>query len=83
MVREYDSLWTIGDQVSITFPGNGLLKNATVIKVAFDNLNTLYDVEVPYNYYSFENIEMRGIARLHGLKEWHLRDPESPISDIQ
>lgn len=81
MNRTYDSLFTVGDKVSLTFPGNGLLKNATVIKVSFDYANNFYDVEVPYDYYENEVAEktVKGTARIHGLKEWHLRQAAEPM----
>lgn len=84
MNRTYDSLFTIGDKVSVTFPGNGLLKNATVIKVSFDYANNFYDVEVPYDYYEEGGVVLvKGTARIHGLKEWHLRNPEWTVADIE
>lgn len=47
------SLWQVGDEVSLTFPGNGILKRGKVIKVAFTaHTEPLYDVEVPYQYFA-------------------------------
>lgn len=81
-IRQFESLWTIGDKVSVTFPDNGLIKNAQVKKVSFDANNTLYDVEVPFSYYEDQDMLKTGYARLHGIKEWHLRNPEldEPLS---
>lgn len=78
------SLFQINDNVSLTFPDNGILKKGTVIKVAFTaHSEPLYDVEVPFSFYSDDDLDTphTGSARIHGLKEWHLRNPESPISD--
>lgn len=80
------SLWQINDEVSVTFPGNGLLKKGKVIKVAFTAYSEpLYDVEIPYNYYDHDydpgGVPQTSCARIHGLKEWHLRNPESPVAD--
>lgn len=82
------SLWQIGDSVSLTFPGNGLLGEAKVIKIAFTaHTEPLYDVEVPFQFYQGEydpespDIPSIGHVRLHGLKEWHLRNPEKPVAD--
>lgn len=77
------SLFQINDKVSLTFPGNGILKEGKVIKVAFTaHSEPLYDVEVPFEFYQGDydpessDIPSTGHARIHGLKEWHLRNPE-------
>lgn len=82
------SLYQINDLVSVTFPGNGLIKQAKVIKVAFTEYSEpLYDVSVSFNYYNGDydpdssEIPSTGHARMHGLKEWHLRNPEMPVAD--
>lgn len=82
------SLWQINDEVSLTFPGNGLLKKGTVVKVAFTAYTEpLYDVDVPFQFYEGDydpddaDIPRTGHVRIHGLKEWHLRNPESPVAD--
>jgi len=82
------SLWQLGDYVSLTFPDNGILKQAKVIKVAFtEHSEPLYDVEVPFKFYQGDydpespDMPTTGHVRLHGLKEWHLRNPEHPIAD--
>jgi hypothetical protein len=82
------SLWQLGDYVSATFPGTGLLKKCKVIKVAFtEHTEPLYDIEVPYQYYEGsydpDNPDMptSGCVRVHGLKEWHLRNPDDSIAD--
>lgn len=82
------SLWQLGDYVSVTFPSNGLLKQAKVIKVAFtEHSEPLYDVEVQYQYYlgsydpDNQDAPTTATARLHGLKEWHLRNPELQVAD--
>ena len=87
-IVQLPSLWQLGDYVSVTFPDNGLLKQAKVIKVAFtEHSEPLYDVEVSYKYYQGaydpDNADMptTGTARLHGLKQWHLRNPEMPVAD--
>lgn len=87
--KKLPSLWQNGDSVSLTFPGNGLLKKCRVIKVAFtSHSEPLYDVEIPYNYFNGEipgdgipETPNTGYARIHGLKEWHLRNPEMPVAD--
>jgi hypothetical protein len=89
MLEKLPSLWQVNDEVSVTFPGNGLLKRCKVIKVAFTaHSQPLYDVEVPFNYYVGEipddgipETPNTGNARIHGLKEWHLRNPENPVAD--
>ena len=82
------SLWQLGDYVSATFPGTGLLKKCKVIKVAFtEHSEPLYDIEVPYQFYMGDcdpdssDIPTTGHARIYGLKEWHLRNPEEPVAD--
>lgn len=81
------SKWQIGDFVSLHFPGNGILKKCKVVKVSFTYQDEpLYDLEVPYDFYLGEydggNQEPNtGHARLHGLKEWHLRNPENSVAD--
>ena len=77
------SLWQLGDYVSVTFPRTGLLKKCKIIKIAFtEHSEPLYDVEVPYQYYEgiydpeSSDIPTTGSARIHGLKEWHLRVPD-------
>lgn len=81
--KHLPSLWQIGDAVSVTFPGAGLIKVANVIKVAFDKENAFYDVEIAYRYFDSEDEYPKfGHARIHGLKEWHLRLPDldEPLS---
>jgi hypothetical protein len=82
------SLWQLGDYVSATFPRTGLLKKCKVIKVAFtEHSEPLYDIDVPFEYYQGDydpdNPDMPtvGHVRIHGLKEWHLRNPEEPVAD--
>lgn len=92
--RVLPSFWQLGDKVSLTFPGNGLIKEARVIKVAFIqnhdlsyDADPLYDVDVPYQFYNGDydpegpDMSSTGHVRLHGLKEWHLRNPEMPVAD--
>lgn len=77
------SLWQIGDEVILQFPGSGELDNAKVVKVSFDKNNILYDVEVPYHFYNDNNpLGTTGFARLHGLKEWHLRARRNDLKEI-
>jgi hypothetical protein len=84
------SLYQLGDFVQLQFPGNGLLKKAEIVKVSFTrHSEPVYDVAVPYEFYSGEldpdGPEMAsvqtGYARIHGLAEWHLRNPEMPVAD--
>lgn len=83
-MEKLPSLWQIGDDVLLQFPGSGELDNAKVVKVAFIKNDTLYDVEVPYHHYNDENpLGTTGFARLHGLKEWHLRQRRNPLSDVK
>lgn len=83
------ALWQLGDYVSATFPGTGLLKNCKVIKVAFtEHSEPLYDLEVPFLFYAGDydpdspDTPSTGHVRIHGLKEWHLRNPELPVADL-
>lgn len=73
MERIFESLWKLNDYVSVQFPGNGIINRCKVIKISFTNsYEPLYDVEVPHR--------MDGLtvhARLHGIKEWHLRIPHA------
>jgi hypothetical protein len=70
------SLWQIDDQVSLTFPGTGILSPCKVTKVSFNKSDVLYDVEVPFRHFDDAYpLGTTGYARLHGLKEWHLRIP--------
>jgi hypothetical protein len=79
-IRQFESLWTLGDRVSVIFPGSGNINEAVVIKISFDEKNVLYDVDVPYRYYPEESdYPSVGHARIHGLKEWHLRIPEEDV----
>lgn len=86
--KKLPSLWQLGDYVSATFPGNGLLKRCKVIKIAFtEHSEPLYDIEVPFEHYQGNYVhddvpETPSIscARIHGLKEWHLRNPENPVA---
>lgn len=88
-MEKLPSLFQINDYVSVTFPGTGLLKWCKVIKIAFtEHTEPLYDIEVPFRFYAGEFpeddipvIPNIGHARIHGLKEWHLRNPEAPIAD--
>lgn len=72
MERKFESLWSNGDEVSLTFPGNGVINRAKVIKVSFseNSYEPMYDVDVPF---LMDGVIVHG--RLHGLKEWHLRNP--------
>lgn len=88
IMERLPSLWQLGDYVSATFPGTGLLKKCKVIKIAFtEHSEPLYDIEVPFQYYQGsydpDNPDMptTGSARIHGLKEWHLRNPEESVAD--
>lgn len=87
-MEKLPSLFQRGDYVSVTFPGTGLLKRCKVLKVSFaipkkeEIEEPFYDVEVPYNYYDGTDADpVMGYARIHGLKEWHLRNPEMPVAD--
>lgn len=88
-MEKLPSLWQLGDFVSATFPGQGILKKCKVIKVAFtEHSEPLYDLEIPYNFYdgAYQKSDIpetpnTGHARIHGLKEWHLRNPEMPVAD--
>lgn len=87
-MEKLPSLWQIGDEVSLTFPSNGLLKRAKVIKVSFTaHSEPLYDLDVPFEFYQGDydpespDMPTTGHARIHGLKEWHLRNPELPVAD--
>lgn len=76
MERAFDSLWTLGDYVSVTFPGNGIINRCKVIKVAFNGNEPLYDVDIPFKMTSDDGTYTEIIhARLHGIREWHLRIP--------
>lgn len=83
------SLWQLGEYVSATFPGSGILKKCKVIKIAFtEHSEPLYDIEIPFNFYdgAYQDSDMpetpnTGHARIHGLKEWHLRNPDLPVAD--
>lgn len=76
MERSFDSLWALNDYVSIQFPGNGIINKCKVIKVAFTGNEPLYDVDVPFKMISDDGTYSEIIhARLHGIREWHLRVP--------
>lgn len=78
------SLWQIGDEVLLQFPGSGELNNAKVIKISFVKNDILYDVEVPYRCYTEENpLGTTKFARLHGLNEWHLRQKKNDLDLLQ
>jgi hypothetical protein len=68
------SLWAIGDRVSVIFPGNGGIDEATVCKIAFDKHNILYDVIVPFKHYTADDRNETGFTRLHSIRQWHLRN---------
>ncbi len=73
-MNQLPSLWQIGDEVLLQFPGSGELDNAKVTKVSFVKNDILYDVEVPYRCFTEEaSLGTTKFARLHGLNEWHLR----------
>lgn len=88
-MNKLPSLWQVDDEVSLTFPGNGLLKRCRIIKVAFTaHSEPVYDVDIPFNFYEGDipddgipEIPSTGHARIHGLKEWHLRNPEDGVAD--
>lgn len=66
----FESLWKLNDYVSVQFPGNGTIQHGKVIKVSFTNsYEPLYDVEVPC---TMDGVTVH--ARLHGIKEWYLRN---------
>lgn len=75
MNRTFDSLWKIGDEVSINFPGAGTISPAFISKVSFDEENNFYDVKIPFTQVEEDGSKTTGVARIHGLKEWHLRNP--------
>lgn len=76
MERSFDSLWALGDYVSIQFPGNGIINKCKVIKVAFSNSKEpLYDVDVPFKMVGEDDYDGVVHTRLHGIREWHLRIP--------
>jgi hypothetical protein len=70
------SLFQIGDRVSVIFPGTGTLSPCYVLRVAFDENNTFYDLEVPFLHHHDHHTEMKSMARLHNVKQWHVRNPE-------
>lgn len=75
-----------GDIVDVLFPDNGILKNCRVISVSFPITGSpRYHVEVPFSYIPNFIMEddkaVPGKARIHSLKEWHLRDAQNGISD--
>lgn len=86
--QKLPSLFQIDDVVSVNFPGTGSLSPCKVIKVAFTGYgDPLYDVEVPFKYYEDQDgldpdTPRTSFARIHGLKEWHLRIPLEPIADV-
>lgn len=84
-MNKLPSAFQRGDTVNVLFPDNALLKDCTVIKVSFPlKGEPLYDVQVPFRYYleCAGKESVKGYARIHSLKEWHLRNPESGIADI-
>jgi len=89
IMEKLPSLFQLGDFVSAQFPGTGILNRCKVIKVAFtEHTEPLYDIEVPYRFYGGEEYDNTvpeqpntGYARIHGLKEWHLRNPQTPVAD--
>lgn len=85
-MNTFKSQFNIGDKVNVLFPNNGILKDCRVAKVSFSNGATpRYDLDVPFDYVPNFNMEdtqlVSGTARIHSIKEWHLRDPQDAISD--
>lgn len=75
-----------GDIVNVIFPNNGILTECRVVKVSFSEHGTpRYDVDVPFDYiphFKMEEADLTaGKARLHSIKEWHLRDPLNAVTD--
>lgn len=75
--KNLPSLFQLGDNVSVIFPGSGTLNPVRVIKISFtEKGDPLYDLEVAYHFYTEEDVLGKtGFARIHSIAEWHLRLP--------
>lgn len=77
--QQLPSGFQIGQIVQVVFPGNAILKDCKIIKVAFpERGEPLYDVEVPFHHYDFDG-ELdpkapvkNGFQRLYGLRQWFI-----------